>query len=225
MFWIGFLPGTEYWVPGTWEILLSAKLVDKDQKRRDIARAAMEVFSRGGMDAVSMRLVAGKAGIGKGTIYEYFDSKDELIAAAILIWIEDLIEGARLLSQQEVDPEKRLRIFVGQTMAVFTRDQSAIQTAISVFQVILSNLDNNLWFDPIQSAFKDTWKTIAQIIMDGSEKGVFRIQDREDAKKIAINLLAFLDGICLHYYASGGRFDIKEQVDHYMKYLLEETLK
>ncbi len=202
-----------------------AKPVDKEQKRRDIARAAMEVFSERGFDATSMSLVAGSAGVGKGTIYEYFDSKDEMIAAAILIWLEDIIEGARSLSQRIEDPELRLRTFVSESMSEFTRDQSAIQTSISVFQVVLSNLDNSKWSDPIQSAFKDTWKIIVQIIMDGHEKGVFNISDQGEAEKIAINLLAFLDGICLHYYASGGRFDLMTQVDHYMKYLLEETLK
>ena len=202
-----------------------ARVVDKEQKRRDIARAAMEVFAERGFDATSMSLVAGSAGVGKGTIYEYFDSKDEMIAAAILIWLEDIIEGARSLSQRIEDPELRLRTFVSESMAEFTRDQSAIQTSISVFQVVLSNLDNSKWSDPIQSAFKDTWKIIVQIIMDGHEKGVFNISDQGEAEKIAINLLAFLDGICLHYYASGGRFDLMTQVDHYMKYLLEETLK
>ena len=202
-----------------------ARIVDKDLKRRDIARAAMEIFSERGFDATSMSLVAGSAGVGKGTIYEYFDSKDEMIAAAILIWLEDIIEGARSLSQRIEDPELRLRTFVSESMSEFTRDQSAIQTSISVFQVVLSNLDNSKWSDPIQSAFKDTWKIIVQIIMDGHEKGVFNISDQGEAEKIAINLLAFLDGICLHYYASGGRFDLMTQVDHYMKYLLEETLK
>ena len=202
-----------------------AKLVDKNQKRRDIARAAMDVFSERGFDATSMSLVAGAAGVGKGTIYEYFESKDEMIAAAILIWIEDLIEGARTLSQQIEDPELRLRTFVKETMTEFTKDQSAIQTSISVFQVLLSNLDNSKWFDPIQSAYKDIWGTIVQIIMDGKEKGVFNIDDQREAEKSAINLLAFLDGICLHYYATGGQFDLMEQVDHYMLYLLEASLK
>ena len=202
-----------------------ARKIDKEQKRRDIARAAMTVFSSHGFDAASMKLVADKAGVGKGTIYEYFSSKDELTATAILIWIEDIIEGARLLCEQIPDPELRLRTFVGESMAAFIKDSSSIQTTISVFQIVLANMDNSQWFSPIQSAFKDTWKMIAQMITDGYEEGVFNISDQEEAQKIAINLVAFLDGICLHYYASGGRFDLMAQVDHYMKYLLEETLK
>ena len=102
-----------------------AKLIDKDQKRRGIARAAMGVFSERGFDATTMSLVAVAAGVGKGTIYEYFDSKDEMIAAAILTWIEDIIEGARSLSQRIEDPELRLRTFVGESMAEFERAAAA----------------------------------------------------------------------------------------------------
>lgn len=204
---------------------MAARIVDKDQKRVDIARAAMGIFSEKGFDTASMRLVADAAGVGKGTIYEYFDSKDELVAAAILIWLEDIIEGARLLSQRVDDPELRLRTFVNESMAEFSRDQQAIHTSIAVFQIILSNLDNSEWSEPIQAAFKDTWKILIDILMDGHEKGVFRIGGLQEAQQIAINLLAYLDGICLHYYVSGGRFDLMAQVDHYMKYLMEKTLK
>jgi hypothetical protein len=61
--------------------------------------------------------------------------------------------------------------------------------------------------------------------MEGSEKGVFNITAKKEAEKIAINLVAYLDGICLHYYVSGGKFDLMTQVDHYMKCLIEKTLK
>jgi AcrR family transcriptional regulator len=204
---------------------VAAKFVDKEQKRRSIARAAMEAFSEKGFDAASVKLVADAAGVGKGTIYEYFDSKEELVAEAVLIWIEDIIDRARSSSQSIEDPELRLKTFVSESMAMFTSDQQAIKTTISIFQIVLSNIDDSRWLDSIQSAFKDTWKIIVQIIMEGSEKGVFNITAKKEAEKIAINLVAYLDGICLHYYVSGGKFDLMTQVDHYMKCLIEKTLK
>jgi AcrR family transcriptional regulator len=71
-----------------------AKIIDKEQKRYDIARAAMEVFCERGFESASMSRVAGKAGVGKGTIYEYFPSKDELIATSIRLWMEEMIAEA-----------------------------------------------------------------------------------------------------------------------------------
>src|SRR5580700_10948364 len=48
--------------------------------------AAVELASEGGYDAVQMRDVATRAQVALGTIYRYFRSKDELLAAALVEW-------------------------------------------------------------------------------------------------------------------------------------------
>jgi AcrR family transcriptional regulator len=59
--------------------------------RRDGAiRAAMELATEGGYDAVRMRDVAARADIALGTLYRYFASKDHLLAAAMAVWSADL---------------------------------------------------------------------------------------------------------------------------------------
>jgi len=47
-------------------------------KRELILNAAAKVFSRHGFHRARMEDVAAEAGVGKGTIYEYFESKDSL---------------------------------------------------------------------------------------------------------------------------------------------------
>ncbi|AVX19597.1 transcriptional regulator, TetR family [Carboxydocella sporoproducens DSM 16521] len=47
-------------------------------KREQILAAAMEVFSRRGFHEAKMEEIAAAAGVGKGTVYEYFSSKAEL---------------------------------------------------------------------------------------------------------------------------------------------------
>ena len=55
--------------------------------RRDGAiRAAIELASEGGYEAVRMRDVAARADIALGTLYRYFSSKDHLLAAAMAVW-------------------------------------------------------------------------------------------------------------------------------------------
>jgi TetR/AcrR family transcriptional regulator, cholesterol catabolism regulator len=59
--------------------------------RRDGAiRAALELGTEGGYDAVRMRDVAARADIALGTLYRYFGSKDHLLAAAMASWTSDL---------------------------------------------------------------------------------------------------------------------------------------
>lgn len=59
-------------------------------RRERVLRTALELGRRGGYDAVQMRDVASEAGVALGTIYRYFTSKDHLLAAALVAWVEDL---------------------------------------------------------------------------------------------------------------------------------------
>lgn len=55
----------------------------KSNKRELILAAAVQVFSRKGYHNARMEQIAVTAGIGKGTIYEYFDSKVQLFQAML----------------------------------------------------------------------------------------------------------------------------------------------
>jgi len=50
-----------------------------EDKQRLILRAATEVFCEQGFEAASMQAIAERAGVGKGTLYLYYQSKGDLI--------------------------------------------------------------------------------------------------------------------------------------------------
>jgi AcrR family transcriptional regulator len=50
----------------------------------------MELALQGGYDAVQMRDVAARAHVAMGTVYRYFASKDHLLAASLVHWVEQL---------------------------------------------------------------------------------------------------------------------------------------
>jgi AcrR family transcriptional regulator len=59
-------------------------------RRGRVIQAALKLGAEGGYDAVQMRDVATTAGVALGTIYRYFASKDHLLAAALVEWVDDL---------------------------------------------------------------------------------------------------------------------------------------
>jgi AcrR family transcriptional regulator len=59
-------------------------------RRSRVLHAAIELASEGGYDAVQMRDVATRAQVALGTIYRYFSSKDQLLAAALVEWAGEL---------------------------------------------------------------------------------------------------------------------------------------
>jgi AcrR family transcriptional regulator len=55
------------------------KIVDHEQRRRELAAAAVRVMARGGIESASTRAVADEAGWSTGVLKHYFDSKDDLL--------------------------------------------------------------------------------------------------------------------------------------------------
>lgn len=56
---------------------------NRSGKREVIIQAALEVFSAQGFHRSHMKEIAERAGIGKGTVYEYFSSKMDLFKAVL----------------------------------------------------------------------------------------------------------------------------------------------
>ena len=58
---------------------------DKSQRRDEIMAAAKEVFARKGFHDTTIADIAKQAGLAYGSIYWYFDSKDELFHALMAV--------------------------------------------------------------------------------------------------------------------------------------------
>ena len=56
---------------------MAPKRVDREEKQQAIVGAAVEVFARRGFTAATIEEIARTAGLGKGTVYQYFHSKDD----------------------------------------------------------------------------------------------------------------------------------------------------
>ena len=55
------------------------KVVNKDEKRKIIAKSTCSLFIEKGFVNISISQIAKSAGIGKGTIYEYFKNKEDIV--------------------------------------------------------------------------------------------------------------------------------------------------
>ncbi len=87
------------------------KIVDKDEKKRNIAIASIDLFAEHGLKT-SMESIAKAANVGKGTVYLYFKTKEEII---IEIWnfVDELLDNSRQekLNEAKSNAEKLLILF------------------------------------------------------------------------------------------------------------------
>src|SRR5690242_21291322 len=87
---------------------LPAGGAEDSAKRRQILDGARAVFLSQGFDAASMGEIARAARVSKGTLYVYFDSKEELFQAIVHQQCEAQAEGLFDLNSDDEDVERVL---------------------------------------------------------------------------------------------------------------------
>ena len=86
---------------------MSPRKINKEEKRREVALACLDLIYEVGMKKLTVAEVARTAGIGKGTIYEYFENKEDIIFEIINIHIEEYHkEFTKEVSKLETIKEK-----------------------------------------------------------------------------------------------------------------------
>lgn len=85
-------------------------------KRKEIMQAALELIAEQGFHGAPMAMVAERAGVGAGTIYRYFESKDALIAEIFSELEKTVVES--LMRGYSVDRPLRDRFIHLSTMII-----------------------------------------------------------------------------------------------------------
>jgi len=84
------------------------KIVDKKEKTARIGSAAITVFRKLGYHGTRMADIAGAAGIGKGTLYEYFRNKEEIFRVEFERYFAAFESGAAAAMTAADSPGGRL---------------------------------------------------------------------------------------------------------------------
>ena len=63
--------------------------------RKKLKEAALDVFSEKSIDAVTVEEITEKADVGKGTLYQHFDDKEEIVVMLVEEAVDHLIERIR----------------------------------------------------------------------------------------------------------------------------------
>ncbi|WP_341677566.1 TetR/AcrR family transcriptional regulator [Niveibacterium sp. SC-1] len=71
----------------------------KEARPSELADAALELFVEKGFAATRLEEIAGRAGVSKGTLYLYFDSKEALFESVIREGLLPLIEAGETITQ------------------------------------------------------------------------------------------------------------------------------
>jgi len=82
-----------------------------EEKRKAILDAAIQAFASKGFHATRISDVATLAGIGKGTVYLYFSSKEDLLLSILESYVDEALSFAAELEAQDVGPQRGIELF------------------------------------------------------------------------------------------------------------------
>lgn len=82
---------------------------EQQRRRREIIEVATRLFFEHGFNETSMRAIASAAGMGKSTLYDYFENKDEILVAYFENEIQAITQAAQAAARENLPADKKLR--------------------------------------------------------------------------------------------------------------------
>lgn len=197
---------------------MAPKIVDKEAKKKEIIFAAMKVFSSKGITKAKMADIASEANIGKGTVYEYFRSKEEIFATAFNSMFADMEIRIREAIEITDDPLKKLQLLVDITLDYHVQDAGEFAGIMMDFwaEGVRTKNEEMIHIINLIHVYSEYRTMISTIINDGIRKDIFK---KVDANSFAAMTIAMLDGIFLQIIMEPKIINIKK-----IKETITETL-
>jgi TetR/AcrR family fatty acid metabolism transcriptional regulator len=172
-------------------------------KRARIVAAAVKVFAAKGFYCARVSDVAREAGVADGTIYLYFDSKEELLRGLYEENMRRIIDGLSTVVSSEGTPCARLsRVFEAYTE--FALEQPDLAEVLTV-EIRESGKFMNEFAAPLFGQFL---RQIVGVVIEGQQCGEFRPEF--SARNITRAMFGALDEIALAWIMSGRKFDLRQ---------------
>ena len=191
----------------------------KENRPSEILAAALKAFSSKGFAATKLDNVAKEAGVSKGTLYLYFESKEALFKAVVTEFVLPQIERAEEQAEQYSGSIKSLM-----SKLIVQWQQNVLETDLSgISKIIMAEASNfpELASFYLENVIQRTRKFIANLISLGIQRGEFRACDVKYAARTFLTPMVF-SAIWQHSLAP---FDDDYDVNEYLNFHLENFLR
>ena len=93
------------------------------QTRDKLIEAGRQVFAEKGVDAATIQDITETADVGRGSFYNFFDTKEELVEAIVAELLEYLVQVEAAVSAEYEDPVTALAIALRSSYRVITANE------------------------------------------------------------------------------------------------------
>jgi AcrR family transcriptional regulator len=172
------------------------QLSRKEEKRALIIKAAAKVFARRGFASTLMAEIAIEAEIGKGTLYEYFDSKEDLFFT-VFEWFVQATEAEAKVSISALggSASERLDALSDSLMSSWAQMEDMYSLVMEFWSASASSQMRERFKQAFKNGYSDFRQIVSTLIRDGIERGEF--QPHVDIESVAAALVGTWDALLL----------------------------
>ncbi|MDX6694705.1 MAG: hypothetical protein QOF02_2308 [Blastocatellia bacterium] len=193
----------------------------REEVREAILDATDRLLARYGYKKMTIDDVAQEVGIGKGTIYLHFSSKEEVALSHIDRIVERLRERLRFIAETDAPPTERLRLMLIERV-VFRFD--SVQHYTQSLNDLLAALRPRL-LARRQRYFAEEAQMFAGVLDEGKRLKLFAVEDSLATAELFLMASNSLLPYSLSTRELGEREDIKEKISRLADLLLAGVRK
>ena len=185
-----------------------AIIVNKEEKRRNIACSCKEILLEHGIKNLTISQIAKTAGVGKGTIYEYFENKEDIVFEIITAFIAEHEKKLYEITDQNISIKDKLFHF----FYMIHGDENS-HKQLNIYREFLAIAMTNGTEEMVDFNIKCREKftdILAQIVKEGIGKG----EIRTEAQELVSALLTFKLGLVIEMSTAG--LDPKDEISRFL---------
>jgi len=177
--------------------------VPRPSRWNDVVEAAAVVFRQRGYHATRLEDIAEELGMQKGSLYNYIDSKEELLLAVVTVPAAQLLESLSTLSESDLPASEKIRL-VARSHARVVEDYLPY---VAVYVQEIAGQDHSPEWRERDRAYV---RQLSAIIDEGRQSGLF-----DSATAPVISSMALIGALnwMTRWYEPGGELSAEEISD------------
>jgi AcrR family transcriptional regulator len=144
-------------------------IVNKEEKRRNIALSCRSLLLEHGINDLTISQIAKTAGIGKGTVYEYFQNKEDIVFEIITLFISEYEEEFYKKISQSDSTKEKIYHFLS---LLYLNEETKKHLSLYREFIAISLMDGTEEMEQFsQACHKNSTEKLTMVIEEAIEKG------------------------------------------------------
>ncbi len=190
----------------------------RGDKRALIIEAAARIFARRGYGRTVVAEIAAEAGVGKGTIYEYFESKEALFFA-VFQWLGEssASKAHRILASSKGTVPQRLVKVSDSLLREWVEMRDFFTLVMEYWSASATGESRERFRNAFRAAYQDFRLLLGRLIREGMAQGEFRADI--DPESVAAALVGTWDALLLQAWFDEA-FDPLKTAQHFLEVVM-----